>query len=140
MGEDWLPRLYEIKVRADRSRAFKIDVPRRENKTDIQYTLLGIEIKVGNRRVSCPDLATARYLSIFLRMGCREFAIPYDITRTSGIADEMETSWHRSLLLAEAAGIARSAMVKAIRDEVTAIGPGDAMPSFDRETRQRKQV
>jgi hypothetical protein len=136
----WLPTIYADKVRSQRTRAYKLDVPRRENRADIQYTLLGIELKVGRKRFACPDLSTARYLRVFARLGCREFAIPYDITKISGVADELETSWQRSLLLLDQLdqNEARSSVVKAIRDEIGRIGPGDAMPLFDRETRQKR--
>jgi hypothetical protein len=137
---EWLPNIYKTKVRSDRTRAYKLDIPRRENRPEIQYTLLGIELKVGRKRFACPDLATARYLRVFARLGCSEFAIPYDITRISGVADELETSWQRILLVLEKEGLADSysKVIKAIRDEVNEIGPGEAMPLFDRETRQRK--
>ena len=140
LGDDWLPSIYEKKVRSQRTRSYKLDIPTRENHPEIQYTLLGIELKVGRKRFACPDLATARYLRVFARIGCREFAIPYDITQISGIADELETSWQRALLLLEKknADRSRTKLVKTIRDEINAIGPGEAMPAFDRETRQRK--
>ena len=41
------------------------------------------------------------YLSVFARAGCEEVAVPYDITRVSLFADELESSWHRMLLLAD---------------------------------------
>ena len=137
LGDEWLPRVYESRVRSDRTRAYKLEVSPRENRAEIQYTLLGIELKVGRRRFACPDLATARYLRIFARLGVREFAIPYDISQISGIADLLETTWQQALLLTESANVAKSKLVKAMRDEITKIGPGDAMPLFDRETRQR---
>lgn len=138
MGAEWLPSIYQRRVRAERTRAYRVDIPRRENAATIQYTLLGIELKVGRKRLACPDLATARYLSVFIRLGCREFAIPYDITAISPVADELETSLQRTFLLADESGISRTAAAKAVRDEILAIGPGDPMPLFDRETRQRK--
>ena len=140
LDEAWLPTIYSQKVRSQRTRAYKLDITPRENRAEIQYTLLGIELKVGRKRFACPDLATARYLRVFARIGCREFAIPYDITQISPVADELETSWQRSLLLLDQMdqNSARTKLVKAIRDEVAEIGPGDAMPLFDRETRQRK--
>jgi hypothetical protein len=146
LADEWLPVIYRDKVRSQRTRSYSIEVPKRENRAEIQYTLLGIELKVGRRRFSCPDLATARYLRVFARLGCRDFAIPYDITQISGVADELETAWQRSLLLLEklsngdVATSSRSALVKAIRDEIAAIGPGEPMPLFDRETKQRKDV
>jgi hypothetical protein len=37
-----------------------------------------------------PDLATARYLAIFARVGCQAVAVPYDITKRRG----SPTSWN----------------------------------------------
>lgn len=147
MGSEWLPALYREKVRSQRTRSVQIDVPARENIAEIQYTLLGIELKVAKRRFACPDLATARYMRVFARIGCSEFAVPYDITKISVVADELETSWHRTRLLFEGStkgtpsssrSQKRSRLVRAIREELDEIGAGDAMPAFDRETKQRK--
>jgi hypothetical protein len=148
LGDSWIPSIYRGKIRAQRTRAFHLDIPAKENKPEILYTLLGVELKVGNRRFACPDLATARYLQVFARIGCRDFAILYDITKISTIADELETSWHQMLLLlyqetdgqaASSAGRSRSALIKTLRQEIEEIGPGDAMPAFDRPTRQRSK-
>ena len=139
LADDWLPNLYKTKVRSQRTRSVHLDIAGRENKAEIFYTLLGIELKVGRRRFACPDLATARYLRVFARIGCREFAIPYDITHISGIADELETSWQRSLVLIEGKSPNRTALIKTLRNEINAFGPGDPMPLFDRETKQRKE-
>ena len=143
----WIPAIYSKKVRSQRTRSYHLDIPERENNAEIQYTLLGIELKVGKRRFACPDLATARYLLVFARIGCHDFAIPYDISKISAIADEFETAWQRSLILVEAitsgkqarnVSLARSKLVRAMRDEITAIGAGEAMPAFDRVTKQSK--
>ena len=142
LGHEWIPNIYKVKVRSQRTRAYQLDIASRGNRADIQYTLLGIELKVGKKRFACPDLATARYLRVFARLGCRDFALPYDISQISGIADELETSWQRTLILIEAAAKGdpsiNRAVVKALRAEIIAIGPGDAMPLFDRDTKQRK--
>jgi hypothetical protein len=123
-----------------------MDIPPRENQVEINYTLLGIELKIGKKRLSCPDLATARYLQIFARIGCREIAVPYDITKIGPIADELEVSWQRGLLLlvnetAERSPRARSqfrsAFVREMRTEIESVGPGEAMPAFSRSTKQR---
>jgi len=146
LGPDWLPSIYRDKIRTQRTRSIKLDIAERINSAEIHYTLLGIELKVGKRRIACPDLATARYLRVFARIGSAEVAVPYDITRISVAADELETSWQRSMLAVDeeagrrpAKGIAiiRTKLAAAIRDELNQIGPGDAMPAFDRETRQR---
>ena len=147
MGVDWIPQIYKEKVRSGRTRSLSIEVPERENAASIEYTLLGIELKIGKRRFSCPDLATARYMRIFARIGCSEFAVPYDITRISTIADEMETSWQRTMLLVDehsrdkaprGRSVARSKTIRTILDQLNEIGPGERMPAFDRATRQRK--
>ena len=142
LADEWLPTIYKEKVRSQRTRSYHLEIPVRENRADIQYTLLGIELKVGKRRFACPDLATARYLRVFARIGCRDFAVPYDISQISGVADELETGWQRALVLTEARSpgdtAALRSVIKAIRAEITSIGPGDAMPLFDRETKQRR--
>lgn len=142
MGEDWIPRIYADEVRTLRTRSCSLDIPERENRTDIMHTLLGIELKVGRRRFTCPDLATARYMQIFARVGCREFAIPYDITKISTLADKLETAWQRSLLLLESQREPRTArqrtgLLREIRTQLAAIGPGERMPEFRQSTKQR---
>ena len=144
LSDSWIADLYQKKVRSQRTRAFNLEIPERENKPDILHTLLGIELKVGNRRFACPDLATARYMRVFARLGVRDFAVPYDITKISVVADTLETAWQRMLLLIEGGDIPaasrsrlRSALIKQLRSEINDIGPGEMMPKFDRETRQR---
>ena len=148
LGDDWLPNIYTT-IRKSRTRAVSIDVPDRENLAQIQHTLLGVELKIGKRRFPCPDLSTARYMRIFGRLGCREFAVPYDISKISAAADQLETAWQQSLILfrdfAEARSERsivqlRSRLIRTIRNEIVATGPGDAMPAFDRETRQRDRT
>jgi hypothetical protein len=147
LADEWIGSVYKQKIRSQRTRALKLELPERENQAEIQYTLLGIELKVGKRRFACPDLASARYMRVFARIGCREFAIPYDITQISAAADELETSWQRAMLvLGESSrgrtvrgeAQARAKLVKLMRAELIEIGAGDIMPLFDRETRQRK--
>lgn len=140
LGGEWLPSLYAEKVRSQRTRAYKLDLSVREHSPEIQYTLLGIELKVGRKRFACPDLATARYLRVFARLGCREFAVPYDISRLPAIADELETAFQRALVVLQKnkADESRPKLIKTMRDEINAIGPGEAMPLFDRETKQRQ--
>jgi hypothetical protein len=146
LGKEWIPLIYKEKVRTQRTRAHSLDVPPKENRAVIQHTLLGIELKVGNKRFSCPDLATARYLQIFARIGCRECAVPYNITQISPIADELETAWHKMLLLFDEAtkgkiasvkGRMRSHLIKELRQEIEEIGAGSLMPEFRQSTRQR---
>lgn len=146
LADGWLPTIYASKVRPQRTRSVHIDVPTRENIAEIQYTLLGIELKVGKRRFACPDLATARYMRVFARIGVLDFALPYDITKVSPIADELETAWQRAgILIAQLTRKEtervkkniRNKLVKVMQIEIETIGAGTAMPEFNRETRQR---
>ena len=141
LGGSWIPDLYRDKVRSQRTRSFRLEIPERENAPEILHTLLGIELKVGRRRFACPDLATARYLRVFARLGVRDVAVPYDITRISVIADELETAWQQMVLIMKEKGGSSSrdssSLVRKLRIEIGAIGPGEIMPAFDRPTRQR---
>ena len=147
LGERWIPHIYDAQVRPMRTRSFEFPIPERENQPEILHTLLGIELKIGRARFSCPDLSTARYLSVFARIGCKKVAVPYDITIVSGIADELETCWYRTILVLEkdtknstvhAKARIRSALFKMMRTEIAKSGAGDAMPLFDTSTRQRQ--
>lgn len=146
LGERWLASIYRDKIRTLRTRAYTLSIPERENSAEIQHTLLGVELKVGNIRLACPDLSTARYLQVFARLGCQEIAIPYDITKISTFADELESSWQQILLhfeektegkLPSAIGRLRSGLVKEIRSELDEIGAGEKMPQFKQSTKQR---
>jgi hypothetical protein len=113
---------------------------------EVLHTLLGIELKVGRRRVSCPDLATARYLSVFARLGVGGVAVPYDITKISRAADELESAWQRTLLLADHLTEGRAAPFRSrvragvkreVKREIEEAGAGAAIPQFNQNTRQR---
>jgi hypothetical protein len=146
LNENWLPVIYRDKIRTLRTRAYRLEVAERENRAEIQHTLLGVELKVGNKRLSCPDLSTARYLQVFARLGCQEIAVPYDITKISQLADELESSWQRALLLFDAEvkgktpqmrGKLRAGLIKEMRRELEEIGAGALMPEFRQSTKQR---
>lgn len=146
LGAEWLSEIYRAKVRTQRTRAHRLEIPEKENRAVIQHTLLGIELKVGNQRLACPDLSTARYLQIFARCGCQTVAVPYDITKISTLADELESSWQTILLLLEdsikdktasAKGRMQAHLIKEIRLEIEEIGAGSLMPEFKQSTKQR---
>jgi hypothetical protein len=141
-GDKWIPDIYGKKIRILRTRAYRFDVPFRENDAEILHTLLGVELKVGRKRLSCPDLSTARYLRIFARLGVNEVAVPYDISKIAAFADEFESGWQFTLLLLEeeyaAQKRARSAVIKLMRQEITEIGAGEAIPEFKQTTKQEK--
>lgn len=149
LGEEWLPSLYRERILTLRTRSHAVPAAVKNAPVEVLHTLLGIELKVGRRRISCPDLATARYLSVFARAGVEGVAVPYDITKISRLADELESAWQRMLLLADhlCAGRARavrarvrSAAVKEARREIEEAGAGTAVPQFNQNTRQRPQA
>lgn len=147
LGDAWLPRLYKERILVLRTRSHHLNVEARTNGIEIQHTLLGVELKVGKRRVLCPDLSTARYLSVFARAGCADVAVPYDITQISRLADELESAWHRMLLLVERVAGDRSSqfrsrlrtlLVSEVRREIVEAGAGSAIPKFNQNTKQRR--
>lgn len=148
LGDAWIPEIYREKVKKQRTRSFELNFPAKENLVEIVHTLLGIQIKSGRKMIGCPDLSTARYLRVFARLGCESVAVPYDITRISAIADELESAWQKTLLffekenrneLPQTKGRRRSALVRSLRREIEETGAGGLMPLFDTETKQRKK-
>lgn len=150
LGDAWLPEIYRERILKARTRSFHFGEIRKIgecNRVKIQHTLLGVEIKMGRRRLLCPDLATARYLAVFARAGCKDVAIPYDITRISFFTDWLESSWQRMLLLVAGAAPERSEgfrsrirglLIAKLRSEIAAAGAGTAIPGFKQSTRQRR--
>ena len=147
LGETWLPRIYRERSLKLRTRSYHFDNPNPAARVLIQHTLLGVELKLGRKRLLCPDLATARYLSVYARLGCRDVAVPYDITKISQLADELESSWYRMLLLVDqetkaqtprSRGRLRGLLLAKIRTEINDAGPGTRVPEFRQSTKQRQ--
>jgi hypothetical protein len=148
LGESWLPRIYRERILKLRTRSYHFESDKPAARVEIQHTLLGVELKVGRRRLLCPDLATARYLSVFARLGCKGVAVPYDITKISHLADELDSSWYRMFLLVDQEARAESTRFKArlrglliakIRAEIEEAGPGTRVPAFRQTTKQRTE-
>lgn len=142
----WFPSVYRNRVLQMRTRSYHFGPLPRKPVCLIQHTLLGVELKVGRLRLLCPDLATARYLLVFARAGCTDVAVPYDITKTSLLADELESAWYRMLLLADQTAASRSdrfrmrlhgLLIAKLTAEVAAAGAGREAPEFKQNTRQR---
>jgi len=146
LADAWLPLIYSERILKMRTRSYNFGTLLRKPKVEIQHTLLGVELKVRHRRMLCPDLATARYLTVFARAGCQNVAVPYDITKVSRFADELESSWHRMFLLANHKAAERTVAFRArihglliarLRDEISAAGAGAPVPEFKQSTKQR---
>ena len=145
LGQSWLPEMYRERVLTLRTRAYHFGKLPHKARVQIHHSLLGVELQVGRQRFLCPDLATARYLSVFARAGCEDVAIPYDITQISCLADDLESSWQRMLLLIEhnlpnSANHARirGLIIAKLKAEIAEAGAGTVMPEFKQSTRQRK--
>lgn len=147
LGEAWLPRIYRERILKLRTRSYHFENVKASARIVIQHTLLGVELKIGRKRLLCPDLATARYLSVFARAGCNDVAVPYDITRISQLADELESSWYRMLLLADQEARSESSrfesrlrglLLASVRAEIVAAGSGTRIPEFRQSTKQQK--
>jgi hypothetical protein len=139
LADAWLPRIYRERILKLRTRSYHFDTAANAKRILVQHTLLGVELKVGRKRLLCPDLATARYLSVFARLSCKDVAVPYDITKISQLADELESSWYRMLLLVDEEARSKSSsfrnrvrgsLVAQVREEITAAGAGTKMPEF----------
>ena len=144
LGETWLPRIYRERILKLRTRSYHFAIEGIPKRVLIQHTLLGVELKLGRKRLLCPDLATARYLSVFARLGSKDVAVPYDITKISQLADELESSWYRMLLLVDQEAKAKStsfknrvrgSLVAGIRAEIAAAGAGTKIPEFKQSTK-----
>jgi len=147
LNEAWLPTIYLERILKMRTRSYHFGALKRNQQIEIQHTLLGVELRIGKRRHLCPDLPTARYLSVFARAGCTDVAVPYDITKTSALADQLESSWYRMLLLADHNAANRTErfrtrihglLIAKLRTEIAAAGAGTAVPEFRQSTSQRK--
>lgn len=147
LGEQQISAIYRDRIRSIRTRSYKLNGATRKVEVEVMHTLLGVELKLGKRRLLCPDLATARYLAVFARLGVAETAVPYDITQISRLADDLESAWFRMLMLAEHLTVGRSerlrnrviaGLVADQRQEVAALGAGPAIPEFNQNTKQRR--
>jgi hypothetical protein len=145
LGQYWLPDIYRERILKIRTRAYHFGTLPRTDRFEIHHTLLGIELQTGRRRFFCPDLATARYLLVFARAGCKDIAVPYDITQISYFADELESAWQRTFLLiehnfssTETKARIRGIIIAKLRAEIVAAGAGSEVPEFKQSTKQRR--
>jgi hypothetical protein len=148
LGDQSIASLYRDRILSQRTRQYELNAPAKKSSVEILYTLLGIELKINNRRLLCPDLATARYLSVFARLGCGVIAVPYDITQISRLADELESSWHRTMLLVQHFTTGRSEQLRTVvrrrlleeaRSQIARLGAGTKFPQFNQRTRQKRE-
>ncbi len=148
LAETWLPRIYSDRILTIRTRAHHLPPSSKGETVEVQHTLLGVELKVGRRRMLCPDLATACYLAVFARAGCVAVAVPYDIRQTTSLAEAVELSWQRMLLLIDSfskkgepatstfRSRVRRTVLHKVRSEIERAGAGTPVPEFNQNTKQ----
>ncbi len=86
-------QIYHEDVLVHRSR--DLTLLGRKCDAQILYTFLGFELKMGNTRLSCPDMSTARYLKVFAEIGIKQVKLPYDPSRVQLLVTGLEHSLDR---------------------------------------------
>jgi len=96
-----LGRTYGEEVLSGRTRV--VSLPGRKCEPRILNTFLGFELQVAQKRITCPDMSTARYLRIFAEIGMPSVRAPYDPSLTTGVLPQLEQSLKKikDLLLEE---------------------------------------
>ncbi len=96
-----LGRIYGEEVLCGRTRV--VSLLGRKCKPRILNTFLGFELQVAQKRITCPDMSTARYLKICAEIGMPSVRAPYDPTLTTGVLPQLEQSLRKikDLLLEE---------------------------------------
>ncbi len=106
-------RIYCRKVLRQRTRI--VELLGRKCSPRIMQTFLGFELKLGRRRLTCPDISSARYLKIFAQLGLAEARIPYDPTSTAALLPDLERSLMRIHRHFEQLGYSERASKPALR-------------------------
>ncbi len=96
-----LGRIYGEEVLSGRTRV--VSLLGRKCEPRILNTFLGFELQVAQKRITCPDMSTARYLRIFAEVGMPSVKAPYDPTLTTCVLPQLELALKRikDLLLEE---------------------------------------
>ena len=93
-------------------------------------TLLGFELQIRDRRFTCPDMATARFLRIFAKIGVSEVMVPLDPTLTADILPEIEKNWNEfSRICRELESGERKALARRLHDRLKAKVRGTEHPA-----------
>jgi len=109
-----LASLYQHHVLSTRTREVKL--LGRKCSPQVLYTFLGFELKMGRKRVTCPDMTTARYLRVFGEVGLATIQIPYDPTQTARLLPPLERSLNRIKELLMMEGLDEKQHQRRLRD------------------------
>lgn len=92
--------IYETEILSRKHRV--VELAPRKCRPRLMRTFLGYELQLGRKRITCPDLVTAHYLSLFAEIGIGSAAVPYDPTVTAALLPSLETAFRELRPLAEA--------------------------------------
>lgn len=88
-----IKKIYCEDVLSQRTR--QVPLLGRKCRPQLMVTFLGFELKLNRKRITCPDMTTARYLIIFAELGLPSVAIPYDPVQTARLLPELEEAFSR---------------------------------------------
>jgi len=96
-------RIRQIYAELRRRPTRRVELLGRKCDAQVLYTFLGFEVKMGRKRLTCPDVVSARYLCLFAELGMPDIRIPYDPTHTRLVLAGLEPALDRikELLLEE---------------------------------------
>jgi hypothetical protein len=83
--------LCEKAVQQQRTRTVKL--AGKHCRAAIYNTLIGYEVSAARKKIFAPDMPTARYLKIFTEIGLATVQIPYNITRTMELIQDLEKAY-----------------------------------------------
>lgn len=88
-------RIRQIYTEIRQHRTRQVELLGRKCEARILFTFLGFEVKMGKKRLTCPDMVSARYLRLFAEIGLAEVLIPYDPTYTRLVLSGLEPALDR---------------------------------------------
>lgn len=99
--------------------ARQLKLPGRRYEPQAMLTFLGHEVQAGRKRFTCPDLPTARYISLFLRIGVSRAAIPYNPVQVAAVVGSLEDALEQ--LLKDATPSASRYRLARLRQQIEAL-------------------
>jgi type I restriction-modification system DNA methylase subunit len=88
LGEDNLATFY--KDRISTVPCYTLDLPKRAEPIEIENSLFGWRLKIGNKVIDCSSEAQARYLRVFAEMAWDQAMVPKDDVYLSSIINQWE--------------------------------------------------
>jgi len=94
LGEDNLATFY--KDRISTVPCYTLDLPKRAEPIEIENSLFGWRLKIGNKVIDCSSEAQARYLRVFAEMAWDQTLVPKDDVYLSSIVNQWESLFEKA--------------------------------------------